>query len=159
GFAEPFLKFFAAVHHGDTAACGEALQSGQRVVVEDVTQSEIFAGQPALDVLLEAGVRAVQSTPLVSSRGRVVGMISTHSGAPHRPNEHELLLMDLLARQAGDYVERRRIEEPLVQSERTFYELVERAPFGIYIVDSQFRIAQMNAGSQTGAFRNVKPVM
>ena len=37
--------------------------------------------------------------------------------------------------------------------------MVERAPFGIYIVDSQFRIAQMNAGSQTGAFRNVRPVI
>ena len=33
------------------------------------------------------------------------------------------------------------------------------APFGIYIVDSQFCIAHMNAGAQNGAFRNVRPVI
>lgn len=37
--------------------------------------------------------------------------------------------------------------------------MVERAPFGIYVVDSQLRIAQMNAVSQNGAFRNVRPVV
>jgi PAS domain-containing protein len=38
-------------------------------------------------------------------------------------------------------------------------ELVERAPFGMYIVDSQFRIAHLNAASQAGVFRNVRPVI
>jgi PAS domain-containing protein len=46
-----------------------------------------------------------------------------------------------------------------IRNQRTLSELVERSPFGIYIVDSQFRIALMNAGSQTGAFRNVRPVI
>jgi PAS domain S-box-containing protein len=159
GFSEEFLKFFANVSHDDAAACGAAMQSGQRIVVADVTQSEIFGGQPALDVLLRAGVRAVQSTPLLSSTGSIVGMISTHFGAPHRPGEHELLLLDLLSRQAADFIERKRREEQFIENERTFFQLVERAPFGIYIVDSQFRIVQMNAGSQAGAFRNVKPVV
>ena len=49
----------------------------------------------------------------------------------------------------SDITERKRAEEALSQSQKTFSELVERAPFGIYIVDSQFRIAQMNVGSQT----------
>jgi len=43
--------------------------------------------------------------------------------------------------------------------DQTLAELVERAPFGIYVVDSQFRVAHMNAGSQTGTFRNVRPIM
>jgi PAS domain S-box-containing protein len=111
-FAEPFLNFFAQVHHNYTA-CGTALQSGGRVMVEDVTQSEIFAGQPSLNVLLEAGVRAVQSTPLISSAGRLLGMISTHFVQPHRPDENELRLMDLLARQAGDFLERKDAEAAL----------------------------------------------
>src|SRR5207253_1395252 len=34
-----------------------------------------------------------------------------------------------------------------------------QAPFGIYVVDSHLRIAQMNAGSQSGAFRNVRAVI
>ncbi len=45
------------------------------------------------------------------------------------------------------------------QTQKTFVELVERAPLGIYVVDSQFRIATMNAGSQSGAFRNVRPII
>src|SRR5262245_14570130 len=41
----------------------------------------------------------------------------------------------------------------------TLQRLVESSPFGIYIVDSDFRVAYMNAGSQRGAFRNVRPVI
>jgi len=58
-----------------------------------------------------------------------------------------------------DITERKQVEAQLGQSQKTFSELVERAPFGIYVVDSQFRIAQMNRGSQAGAFRNVRPVI
>lgn len=113
GFSKPFLSFFNAVRTEVAAACAEAMRSGERVIIEDVTKSPIFAGQPSLDVLLDAGVRAVQSTPLVSADGMVFGMISTHFDEPHRPGERELRLMDLLARQAADYLERRHAEEAL----------------------------------------------
>ena len=58
-----------------------------------------------------------------------------------------------------DITEHKQAEEAVSRSQRTFSELVERAPFGIYVVDSQFRIAHMNVGSQAGAFRNVRPVI
>ncbi|MGE5375505.1 MAG: PAS domain S-box protein [Bacteroidota bacterium] len=58
-----------------------------------------------------------------------------------------------------DISDRKRTEAALQQSQRTFQELIERAPFGVYVVDSQFRVAHMNASSQTGAFRNVRPVI
>jgi signal transduction histidine kinase/CheY-like chemotaxis protein len=108
GFRRPFLNFFDNVAEGEAAACGIALQSAGRVIAEDVTKSEIFAGQRSLDVLLEAGVRAVQSTPLISSAGTVFGMISTHFSHPHRPSERDLRLIDLLAQQAADYLERKK---------------------------------------------------
>jgi GAF domain-containing protein len=62
----------------EPSTCGTAARLGSRVIIEDVTQSKIFAGQAALKVLLDAGVRAVQSTPLLSSSGKLLGMISTH---------------------------------------------------------------------------------
>ena len=65
GFETPFLAFFDAVP-GDQAACGTALERGERVVVDDVLTSPIFVGTPALEVMVAAGARAVQSTPLVS---------------------------------------------------------------------------------------------
>jgi two-component sensor histidine kinase len=37
-------------------------------------------------------------------------MVSTHFAEPHRPSERELRLMDLLARQAADYLERKDAE-------------------------------------------------
>jgi PAS domain S-box-containing protein len=113
GFDEAFLRFFANVRPGEAAACGAALETAKRIVVEDVRRSEVFAGHPALDVLIEAGVRAVYSTPLISSTGDILGMLSTHFGMPHRPGEGELQLTDLLARQAADYLERKRAEEAL----------------------------------------------
>src|SRR5262249_251327 len=46
GFEEPFLRHFASVGHDDAAACGEAMRKGERVVIEDVAHSALFAGQP-----------------------------------------------------------------------------------------------------------------
>ena len=50
--------------------CGAALRRGKRVIVEDIEQSSIFIGTPALEIQLKAGVRACQSTPLVSRSGK-----------------------------------------------------------------------------------------
>jgi PAS domain S-box-containing protein len=58
-----------------------------------------------------------------------------------------------------DVTTRKQAEEALHQSHKTFSELIERSPFGTYVVDSRFRIAMMNTSSQTGAFRNVRPLI
>jgi PAS domain S-box-containing protein len=100
GFGPAFLKYFEYVRD-DPSACCAAMRSGERVVVEDVTTSEIFVGQPSMSVLIAAGVRAVISTPLMSSAGNVLGMISTHFREPHHPSERELSLMDLGAASGG----------------------------------------------------------
>lgn len=112
GFEEPFLKYFAQVSD-EHSVCGLAMQTADRVIVDDVTRSEIFVGQPSLNVLLEAGVRAVISTPLKSSSGNLLGMISTHFGGQRPASEHELRLTDILARQAADYLERKRAEDSI----------------------------------------------
>jgi GAF domain-containing protein len=106
GFDQPFLDFFAEVDREDASACGAAMQMAGRVVVEDITESEIFSESPAAQVLLNEGVRAVQSTPLLSSEGNVLGMISIHFSQPHVPGQRELRLVDLLSRQAADFLER-----------------------------------------------------
>jgi two-component sensor histidine kinase len=110
GFEDPFLNFFASVRD-DASACAAALRSGERVIVPDVRESELFAGQRSRDVLVDAGVCAVISTPLMASTGNLLGMISTHFVTPHRPSERELHLLDLLARQTADYLESKRANE------------------------------------------------
>jgi PAS domain S-box-containing protein len=111
GFDKPFLDFFSSVSHVSAAVCGMAMSQGERVIVEDVTKSPIFMGTPALDVQLAAGVRAVQSTPLVDRRGKVIGILTTHWSEPYSPDEQVLRYIDLLARQAADHIERIQAEE------------------------------------------------
>jgi PAS domain S-box-containing protein len=110
GFDEHFVGFFECVS-GDDTACGVALRTKQRVIVEDITKSEIYAGKDSFDAVRAADVMAVQSLPLLSSTGNVLGMVSVHFAHTHRPSEQELRLMDLLARQTADYLERKRVEE------------------------------------------------
>jgi PAS domain S-box-containing protein len=144
GFEEPFLRFFQTVHLEKGAACGTALHHARRIVVKDVTKSEVFAGTASLPVLLEARVGAVQSTPLVSSGGRVVGVISTHFAKPHAPNERELRMMDLVAQQAGDYLERKRAEDKLRESEARFRALAETSPLGVGVSSAEGKILYTN---------------
>jgi hypothetical protein len=106
GFRRPFLKYFDRVCDGQ-AACGRAFRNRAQVVVEEVAQSPIFLGTPALEVVLDAGVRAVQSTPLVLGSGRVLGIISTRWKKPQRPNEGDLRLLHLLACGAAGWIGRR----------------------------------------------------
>jgi PAS domain S-box-containing protein len=110
GFEEPFLKFFESVTD-DASACAAALQNGTRVVIEDVLTSEIFNGQSSQQVMLNEDVRAVISTSLVSSKGHTLGMLSMHFQEPHDPKPRELHFLDLLTRQAADYLERKGAQE------------------------------------------------
>jgi GAF domain-containing protein len=89
GFPQWWLDYWEAVVHGQ-GVCGTALERGERVIVEDVERSPIFIASPALDIQLRAGVRAVQSTPLLSRSGQMLGMFSTHYRTRRRPNERAL---------------------------------------------------------------------
>ena len=60
-------------------------ENGERIIIEDVSASPVFAGTRALEMLLAAGVGADQSTPLFSRSGHLVGMLSTHYRTPRRP--------------------------------------------------------------------------
>src|SRR6516225_4818593 len=111
GFQERFLKFFEDVDDHVAASCGTAMATTEQVIVDDVLTSKIFVGQPAQKVLLDAEVRAIISTPLSSSKGGLLGVISTHLSRPGHPSERRLRLTNILARQAADYLERKHSEQ------------------------------------------------
>ncbi|MEU2777101.1 GAF domain-containing protein [Streptomyces sp. NPDC007162] len=75
-----FTEYFAFVDDS-TTACARAAEERRQVTVKDVAASDIF-DEPSREVILQAGSRACHSIPLVSPRGRVMGMISTHHEKP-----------------------------------------------------------------------------
>lgn len=113
GFSDQAAKFWEWVSLDSESSCGEALRKGQRVVVSDVLQCEFMTETLDREMYLQNGIRAVQSTPLLSRSGKLLGMISTHWREPHEPPERELRSLDVLARQAADLIERSQAEEEL----------------------------------------------
>lgn len=104
GFQEHFLEFFDSVDPGQ-AVCGTALKSKGRVIVPDIANSSIFTGTRLLEVMLDAGIRAVQSTPLIGKSGDVWGMLSTHYRTVTEPGKKDLLLIDYFAGWAAEIFE------------------------------------------------------
>jgi PAS domain S-box-containing protein len=112
-FGSHFLKFFESVYPGESAICGIAMARLERVIVEDITRSSIFNDPDSLKVLLNEDVRAVQSTPIVSKDGNLLGIISTHFGEVHVPTERELRFMDILSKTAAEIIQRKYAEDSL----------------------------------------------
>jgi PAS domain S-box-containing protein len=110
GFNPTAAAFWEWVRPGSGSTCGAALATGNRSVVPDIELSHFMAGSEDLETYRQTGIRAVQSTPLFSRTGRLLGMISTHWRRPHEPSERDLRLLDVLARQAADLIERKQAE-------------------------------------------------
>lgn len=116
GFHPQSAVFWEWVYLDSGSTCGLALAAGCRVVVPDIETCDATAGTADLDEYRRSNIRAVQSTPLVSRSGQVLGMISTHWREPYQPAERDLLRLDVLARQAADLIERGRAEAALRDS-------------------------------------------
>ena len=108
GFTDEAAAALEWVGRDAATSCAEVMRTGQRVIVPDVEASDMLRGTAVLDLCRRLGIRAKQSTPLYSRDGELVGMLSTHWRDVHAPSERELTLLDILARQAADLLERRR---------------------------------------------------
>lgn len=103
GFSPRFLRAFRRISRAHGCSCGRALREGRTVVVADVTKDPGFAA--FRDEAQAAGYRSVQSTPIATSRGRVLGMVSTHFANVHEPTPIELDTLARYCRIAADYLE------------------------------------------------------
>jgi len=151
GFYPESAAFWEWVRLDPASTCGQALSSGVRVVVPNVEACDFMAGTADLDFYRRSGIAAVQSTPLVSRSGRLLGMISTHWCAPHRPAERALLLLDVLARQAADLIERSQAEAALRESEersRRLAGIIEFNDDAISTTDLDGNITSWNRGAE-----------
>lgn len=144
GFEPWWLDYWQSVPKGH-GVCGTALTMGERVIVEDVEHSPIFVGTPALDIQLRAGVRAVQSTPLVSRHGAWLGMFSTHYRRPYRPGARILLRLDQLARQVADIIDAVATRHALAERDARYRAAIEASMDGFLVIDAEGRILDANS--------------
>lgn len=139
GFNPQAARFWEWVSPTATCSCGRALSTGQRCVVADLEACAWMADSNDLATYRDTGIRAVQSTPLLSRGGRVLGMISTHWRTPHEPAERDLRLLDVLARLAADLIERSQAEAQLRASEDRFRSLLLAITSVVWTTDPEGR--------------------
>jgi PAS domain S-box-containing protein len=135
GFNEEAESVWGRVAPEHASTCGKALKTGERVVVPDVEASEFMAGTADQQTYLQTGIQAVQTTPLISRDGNVLGMLSTHWADPHEPSERDLHLLDVLARQVADLMQQQSTIEALRESEERYRTLFESVDEGFCIVE------------------------
>jgi CheY-like chemotaxis protein len=96
GFESEFLSYFGTVGLNDKCACGRAMNGRSRIVVTDVASDPLYSND-SRGVMLRAKVRSLQSTPLIGSGGKFLGMVSTHYKDQGRPLPHMWKRVDDLA--------------------------------------------------------------
>lgn len=80
GFDGGFLDYVEIVTDPESV-CGAALRRGRPVWVPDVAGSSLLADTPALDALLDAGVRALAAIP-IKCDGEPLAVLLLHHRAP-----------------------------------------------------------------------------
>jgi PAS domain S-box-containing protein len=130
------------------STCARALRTSERVIVNDFLSSTEFASHRGSAARL--GYRAELSTPLRTRTGELVGMLNVHFAEPHEPSSRELRTIDLCTRPLAHLMERARAEAALRQHNERFRVLFEGAPYGIFLLDSDLRVRQLNANARQG---------
>ena len=151
GFDERFMNGFASIRRGAHTSCAAAWQRSERVMIEDAELSDIMANSVELEMYRQAGVRAVQSTPIFSPSGDVLGVLSTHYRAPVEFSGDMLKLVDVLARLTGDIIhwsrleaERRSAQLKAEQRAAEWEALINASPDAVYITDENGLMLEAN---------------
>lgn len=137
GDAPACLNFPECSRSGAGCTCARAMRAKKRTIACDVRTWNFLAGSEDRARYLEAGILAAQSTPLVTRSGRVVGVLSTHWHAPHEPTERELRLLDVLARQAADLIERKETERGLREAQENLTAALDASGTGTFRWDPE----------------------
>jgi len=106
----------------------------RRVFIADIEHCESVT-EDDREPFRWSAIRSIQTTPLVSRDGKVAGVLSTYWNCIHQPTEYNLWLIDILARQAADLIERSKAEKTLRESEERLRSAVLAAELGTFIWD------------------------
>jgi len=128
------------VHIGpEVGSCGAAAYLRKPVFVADVMTHPHFAG--FRDLLVQAGLRAVWSSPIISHDGKVLGTFGMYNRAVRLPSPAEMQLIDYAGRIVGIAIERDRSKsaltfalEKIKKSEAELRQIVDVIPQAIVVM-------------------------
>jgi PAS domain S-box-containing protein len=146
GFSPSAAAGWERVGPGSNISCAVAMRTVERTIVSNVETCDFMVGTADLAIYRDLGIRSMQSTPLTSRGGGLIGMISTHWRKPHEPTERDLRLLDVLARQAADLIERSQSAALLREREARLSAMFDNAGVGMVLMSGDCSIIHANAG-------------
>lgn len=108
----------------ESGSCGAAAARHERMIVRDVMTSPYWSRLRTDAVRL--GLRACWSTPILSSRGTVLGTIAIYAPDPSAPTDVEIRFVDIVTRTAAIVCERDQSEAALKDSQAQLAEHAQR---------------------------------
>src|SRR3989449_17310 len=126
----------------NVGSCGAAAYLRQPVFISDMLSHPNWEG--FRDVVLQSGLRAAWSTPILSHDGKVLGTFCIYYREGRQPVTDEIQLIDYASRIAGIAIERKRAEEKLRQDERELRQLINFLPQHVLVLDREGSLLQAN---------------
>lgn len=108
------------------------------------------ADEKAIQELKERGVCEPYEKEYVRTDGTRIPVYITNAILPGSGQEIAAFVLDITAR--------KRAEEALRQNEKMLSTMIEAAPFGVYFIDSEFRLQAINKGSEA-VFSGIHPLL
>ncbi|HZU27727.1 MAG TPA: GAF domain-containing protein [Bryobacteraceae bacterium] len=141
--AEGYNRAIDGIEIGPSVgSCGTAAFRGEPVVVTDIANDPLWADFKDLAAL--HGLRACWSTPIMSSRGQVLGTFALYYRRPTEPPAEDELIVQLLTRTAALAIERHRAESHLAETQERFLALGRSLPVGAFTTDTLGSFSYVN---------------
>ncbi|MBU8977841.1 GAF domain-containing protein [Lysobacter sp. MMG2] len=118
GFHPESARYWQVITMESASSCAQTLRERDRFFIADAEEAAELVGAGNLAEYRRSGIRAMQSTPLISRKGKLVGVISTHWREPYALVDSDLRLFDVLARETADLIERTNAEAALREADR-----------------------------------------
>jgi signal transduction histidine kinase len=96
-------------------SCGTAAYLGEQVIVEDIATDPLWAAYR--EVALPHALRACWSTPVFSSRGKIIATFAMYYREPHSPSPRDQEIIEQITHLAGVAIERTLTQDALRRSE------------------------------------------